>query len=180
MNVWFLHCNLCSRLPTEDIHFFVGECGHVGCSKCVDAEPSKMQPNCGVCKKPAKLRKVDEKMRSHKFFEDPVPALEKLGASLKKMERTGLFGKKVKPQRKGAERKAAKHRPKNAQPKASTSKEAPREQPSGAPSAAEEPKAKPAGPPVEFFVPLNDTGPRRAEWSSKKRRSERRSERRKK
>ncbi|KAI6219014.1 hypothetical protein M3Y99_01678900 [Aphelenchoides fujianensis] len=175
MNVWFLHCNLCQRLPTEDLPFYVGECGHVGCGKCVDAEPSKMQPNCGVCKKPAKLRKIDEKMRGHKFFEDPLPALQKLEASLKKMERSGLFGKKVKPQRKGAERKTAKHRSKKAEAKASTSKEAARVQPSDAPSAADEPKAKPAGPPVEFFVPLNDTGPRRdLRAEAKKRRAERR------
>ncbi|KAI6217262.1 hypothetical protein M3Y99_01776900 [Aphelenchoides fujianensis] len=76
MSVYFVHCNVCQRMPDKHVQFFVGECGHIACSTCVEDVPSRMQPKCEVCNRKIRLQLIGPEMRGKEFFMNPVPMLD--------------------------------------------------------------------------------------------------------
>nr|XP_020018179.1 RING finger protein 212B-like isoform X1 [Castor canadensis] len=62
---WF-HCNQCFR--KDGAHFFVTNCGHIFCKKCVTLE------KCAVCGTPCKHLALSDNLKPQEkmFFKSPV------------------------------------------------------------------------------------------------------------
>ncbi|KAI6187112.1 39S ribosomal protein L46, mitochondrial [Aphelenchoides besseyi] len=66
MGTYFVHCNACGRLPVDKaIKYYVGNCGHIVCSKCFVGQEAKNK--CIMCEK-----------QGQKYFMDPSKMLEEI------------------------------------------------------------------------------------------------------
>ncbi|KAI6236491.1 RING-type domain-containing protein [Aphelenchoides besseyi] len=77
MGTSFVHCNACGRLPIDKtIKYYVANCGHIICSKCLVNQEAKNK--CMVCVKEVDFQKICQGMRGQKYFMDPTKMLEEI------------------------------------------------------------------------------------------------------
>uniref|UniRef100_A0AC34QQM1 RING-type domain-containing protein n=1 Tax=Panagrolaimus sp. JU765 TaxID=591449 RepID=A0AC34QQM1_9BILA len=85
MDCKWLHCVFCSRFPQPDVKFFIGSCGDVACSKCV--EKKLLTPKCSRCNRNTNMLEINADMKDtvKMFFSDSALEYEKFLKSVKKI-----------------------------------------------------------------------------------------------
>uniref|UniRef100_A0AC35F8M4 RING-type domain-containing protein n=1 Tax=Panagrolaimus sp. PS1159 TaxID=55785 RepID=A0AC35F8M4_9BILA len=64
----WIHCNICLRLPVSGCRYFISNCGHVACERCV--EKKLIAPKCSLCKRETKVEEINKNLREdlRKYF----------------------------------------------------------------------------------------------------------------
>uniref|UniRef100_A0A914Z5S4 RING-type domain-containing protein n=1 Tax=Panagrolaimus superbus TaxID=310955 RepID=A0A914Z5S4_9BILA len=68
MACMWIHCNICMRLPTPTSRFYISNCSHVVCDRCV--EKKLIVPICTICKRGAKIEEINKDLKEDlkKYF----------------------------------------------------------------------------------------------------------------
>uniref|UniRef100_A0AC35G4Z0 RING-type domain-containing protein n=1 Tax=Panagrolaimus sp. PS1159 TaxID=55785 RepID=A0AC35G4Z0_9BILA len=64
----WIHCNICLRLPVSNSRYFISNCGHIACDRCV--EKKLIVPTCSICKRDSKVEEINKNLREdlRKYF----------------------------------------------------------------------------------------------------------------
>jgi hypothetical protein len=64
----WIHCNICLRLPVSNSRYFISNCGHIACDRCV--EKKLIAPTCSICKRDSKIEEINKNLREdlRKYF----------------------------------------------------------------------------------------------------------------
>uniref|UniRef100_A0A914Q1T5 RING-type domain-containing protein n=1 Tax=Panagrolaimus davidi TaxID=227884 RepID=A0A914Q1T5_9BILA len=64
----WIHCNICLRLPVSKCRYFISNCGHIACERCV--EKKLIAPKCSLCKRETKVEEINKNLREdlRKYF----------------------------------------------------------------------------------------------------------------